>query len=132
MDHISSDTEVDLERIMGDKHETPEGKGKGLKTQHDSMQAILNDLARGQRDMMNAIAQMAINTQLIHHSVRTMGAKAAGGASGSGGHQGGGASGSSGSQGGARGHPSPICTYTSSGRITRPLFLQFHGGHQLG
>jgi hypothetical protein len=82
--------------------------------------------------MMNAIAQMAINTEMIQHSVSTMGANATGGASGSGGHQGGGANGSSGSQGGVSGHPSPICTYTSSGRIPRPLYPQFQGGHQLG
>jgi hypothetical protein len=47
---------------MGDKNETPEGKGKGLETSHDNTHAILNDLARGKRDMMNAITQMAINT----------------------------------------------------------------------
>jgi hypothetical protein len=47
---------------MGDRHETPEDKGKGPERPHDSTQAILNDLSRGQRDMMNAIAQMAINT----------------------------------------------------------------------
>jgi hypothetical protein len=117
---------------MGDRRETPEGRGKGPETHSDSTQAILNDLARGQRDMMNAIAQMAINTQMIQHSVSTMGANAAGGASGSGGHQGGGASGSSGSQGGASGHPSPIRAYTSSGRIPRPLYPQFQGGQPLG
>jgi hypothetical protein len=38
---------------------------------------------------MNAIAQMAISTHMIHHSVGTIGANLAGGASGSGGHQGG-------------------------------------------
>jgi hypothetical protein len=41
---------------MGDRRETLEGRGKGPETHSDSMQAILNDLARGQRDMMNAIA----------------------------------------------------------------------------
>jgi hypothetical protein len=41
---------------MGDRRETPEGKGKGLETHSDNTQAILNDLARGQWDMMNAIA----------------------------------------------------------------------------
>jgi hypothetical protein len=61
-----------------------------------------------------------------------MGANAAGGASGSGGHQGGGASGSNGSQGGASGHPLPICAYTSSGRIPRPLYPQLQGGKSLG
>ena len=71
---------------MGDRHDTPKGKGKGFETQHDSTQAILNDLARGQWYMMNAIAQMAINTHMIHHSVSTMGANVVGEASGSGGH----------------------------------------------
>jgi hypothetical protein len=47
--------------------------------------------------MMNAIAQMAISTKMIQHIVSTMGAKTAGGASGSGGHWGGGSSGSNGS-----------------------------------
>jgi hypothetical protein len=75
--------------------------------------------------MMNAIAQMAISTQMIQHSVITMGANATRGMSGSRGHQGGGASGSSGSRGRESGHPSPICTYTSSGRIPRPLYPQF-------
>jgi hypothetical protein len=41
---------------MGDRLETPEGRGKGPKTHSDSTQAILNDLARGHRDMMNSIA----------------------------------------------------------------------------
>jgi hypothetical protein len=40
--------------------------------------------------MMNDIAQMAINTHMIQHSVSTVGANAVRGASGSGGHQGGG------------------------------------------
>jgi hypothetical protein len=131
-DHISSDTEAEIERNMGDRRETPEGKGKGPETHSDSTQAILNGLARGQRDMMNAIAQMAINTQMIQHNVSTMGANVAGGASGSRGHQGGGASGSSGSQGRASGHPSPIRAYTSYGRILRPLYPQFQGGQSLG
>jgi hypothetical protein len=100
-EHISANTEAKIERSVGDRRETPEGRGKGPKTQLDSTQAILNDLARGQRDMMNATAQMAINTQMIHHSVSTIGANPAGGASGSRGHGGGGVSGSSGSQGGA-------------------------------
>ena len=93
---------------MGDRRETPKGRGKGPETRFDSTQAMLNDLARGQRDMMHAIQKMAINTQMIHHSVSTIGANAAVEASGSGGHQGGGASGSSGSQGGASPHPSPV------------------------
>jgi hypothetical protein len=57
----------------------------------------LNDIARGQRDMINVIAQMAINTHMIHHNVSTIGANAAREEIGSEGHQGGGASGSSGS-----------------------------------
>jgi hypothetical protein len=80
-DHISSRTEAKIERIMGDRHETPEGKGKGPKTLYDSTQAILNDVARGQRDMMNAITQMAISTEMIQNSVGTIGANVAGGAS---------------------------------------------------
>jgi hypothetical protein len=114
---------------MGDRQETPEDRGKGPETHHDNTEAILNDLAREQRDMMNIIAQMAISTQMIHHSVSTIGANVAGGASGSEGHQGGGASGS---QGGASAHPSPISAYISSGRIPRPLYPQFQGGQLLG
>jgi hypothetical protein len=117
IEHIKSNIEAKIERTMGDRRETLEGRGKGPETQPDNTQAILNDLARGQRNMMNAIAQMAISTQMIHHSVSTIGANAAGGASGLGGHQGGGASGSSGSQGRASAHPSPARAYTSSGRI---------------
>jgi hypothetical protein len=75
-EHISSDTEAEIERTMGDMRETPEGRGKGPETHVDSTQAMLNDLARGQRDMMHAIQQMAINTQMIHHSVSTIGANA--------------------------------------------------------
>jgi hypothetical protein len=56
MDHIRSDTEADIERTMGDRRETPDGRGKGPETHSNSTQAILNDLARGQRVMMNAIA----------------------------------------------------------------------------
>jgi hypothetical protein len=110
---------------VGDMRETPESGGKGPETHVDSTQAMLNDLARGQRDMNNAIQQMAISTQMIHHSMSIIGANAARGASGSGGHQGGGASGSSGSQGGASPHPSPVRAYTSSGRIPQPLYPQF-------
>jgi hypothetical protein len=47
-DHISSDIEVEIERTMGDRHETPEGRGKGPETDSNSTHAILNDLARGQ------------------------------------------------------------------------------------
>jgi hypothetical protein len=112
---------------MGDRRETPEGRGNGPKTQPDSTQAILNDLARGQQDMMNAIAQMDISTQMIHRSVSTIGANAAGGASGSGGHQGGGASGSSGSQGGASAHPSPIRAYNRLGGF---LDLYIHSSRE--
>jgi hypothetical protein len=72
--------------------------------------------------MMNAIVQMAISTQMIHHSMSTIGTNAAGGAIGLGVHQGGGASGSNGSQGEASARPSPIRAYTSSGRIPRPLY----------
>jgi hypothetical protein len=36
-DHISSDTEAEIERTMGDKRETPEGRGKGHETHSDSM-----------------------------------------------------------------------------------------------
>jgi hypothetical protein len=71
---------------MGDRRETPEGREKGPETHVDSMQAMLNDLARGERDMMNSIQRMAISTQIIHHSVSTISANAIGGASGSGGH----------------------------------------------
>jgi hypothetical protein len=102
---------------MGDNCETPKGRGKGPKTHVDSTQAMLNGLARGQRDRMNAIQQMAISAHMLHHNMSTIGANAAGGPSGSGGHQGGGASGSSGSQGGASPNPSPVQAYTSFGRI---------------
>jgi hypothetical protein len=102
---------------MGERRETPEGRGKGPKTHVDNTRAMLNDLTRGQRDMMNAIPQMAISAQMLHHSMSTIGANTAGGASGSGGHQGGGPSVSNGSQGGASPHPSPVQAYTSSGRI---------------
>jgi hypothetical protein len=81
---------------MCDRRETPEGRGKDPETHPDSTQAILNDLERGKQNIMNAIAQMAISTQMIQHSVST---NSIGGVSGSGGHQGGGASRSSGSQG---------------------------------
>ena len=54
---------------MGDMCETPEGRGKGPEIHFDSTQAMLNDPARGQRDMMNAIQQMSISAQMLHHSV---------------------------------------------------------------
>jgi hypothetical protein len=41
-EHIISDTEAEIERTMGDRRETPEGRGKCPKTH-----AMLNDLARG-------------------------------------------------------------------------------------
>ena len=71
---------------MGDRRETPEGKGNGFEIHFDSTRAMLNDLARGQWDMMNAIAQMAISTQMIQHGVSTMGDNVAGGVSDSEGH----------------------------------------------
>jgi hypothetical protein len=110
---------------MGDRRETPEGRGKGLETHLDSMQAMLSDLARGQRDMLTTIHQMNLSAQMLEHSMSTISANAAGGPSGSGGHQGGGANGSSGSHGGAITNPSPARAYTSSGRIPRPLYPQF-------
>jgi hypothetical protein len=82
---------------MGDRRETPEGRGKGPEIHLDSTQAMLSDLARGQRDLLTAIQQMNLSAQMLQHSMSTIGANAAGGPSGSGGHQGGGASGSSGS-----------------------------------
>jgi hypothetical protein len=36
-DHISSNIEVDIERTMGDRCETPEGRGKRPETHSDSM-----------------------------------------------------------------------------------------------
>jgi hypothetical protein len=102
---------------MGDNRETLEGRGKGPETHVDSTQAMLNGLARGQRDTMNAIQQMAISAQMLHHDMSSIGANAAGGPSGSRGHHRGGASGSSGSQGGASPNPSPVRAYTSFGRI---------------
>jgi hypothetical protein len=102
---------------MGDRCETPEGRGKGPKIHFDSTQATLSDVARGQRDLLTSIQQMNLSEQMLQHSMITIGANAAGGPSGSRGCQGGGASGSSGSQGGAGTNPSPAQAYTSSGRI---------------
>jgi hypothetical protein len=93
---------------MGDKHDIPKGKGKGPEAPYDSTQAMLNDLARGQRDMMHVITQMAIRTQLIQNSMSTTGANIAGGASGSMEHHGGG---SSGNPVGSSGHQTPTHTY---------------------
>jgi hypothetical protein len=42
-----SDIEAKIKRTMGDRHETPEGRGKGPETHVDNTQAMLNDLARG-------------------------------------------------------------------------------------
>jgi hypothetical protein len=53
---------------------------------HNSTQDIVNDLSRGQRDNMNTMAQMAINTHMVQNSVETMGGNVVGGASGLGGH----------------------------------------------
>jgi hypothetical protein len=117
---------------MGDRHDIPEGKGKGPETPYDSTQAMLNDLARGQRDMMNVITQMAINTQLIYNSMGTMGANMASGASCSMGHHGGGASGSNGNPTRSSGHETPTQTYILAGKIPRLLFLQFQGEQQIG
>jgi hypothetical protein len=44
----------------------------------------------------------------------------------------GGASGSSGNQAGSSGHQSPTRTYTSAGKIPRPLYPQFQGGQKVG
>jgi hypothetical protein len=82
--------------------------------------------------MMNAITQMEISSQMIQNSLGTIGANLAGGASGSMGHQVGGASGSSGNQAGSSGHQSPTRTYTSAGKIPRPLYPQFQGEQQIG
>jgi hypothetical protein len=68
---------------MGDRHDISEGKGKGLKAPYDNTQAMLNNIAKGKQDMMNAITQMTISTQLIQNSVGTIGANIASGASGS-------------------------------------------------
>jgi hypothetical protein len=46
---------------MGDRREIPEGRGKGPKIHFGSTQAILNDLARGQRDLLTAIQQMNLS-----------------------------------------------------------------------
>jgi hypothetical protein len=40
---------------MGDRRETSKDKAKGPETHVDSTQTMLNDLARGERDMMNTI-----------------------------------------------------------------------------
>jgi hypothetical protein len=84
------------------------------------------------RDMMHAITQMAINTQLIQNSMGTTDANIAGGASGSMGHHGGGASGSNGNPAGSSGHQTPTHTYISARKIPKPLFPQFQGGQQIG
>jgi hypothetical protein len=83
---------------------------------------MLNDLTRGKGDMMNAITQMEISTQLIQNIVGMIGTNIAGGASGSMGHHGGGVSGSSGNTIGLSGHQALTHTYISVGKIPRPLF----------
>ena len=40
---------------MNDRRETPEGRGKGPEIHLDNMQAMLRDLARGQRDLLTTI-----------------------------------------------------------------------------
>jgi hypothetical protein len=110
---------------MGDRCETPEGKGKGPKIHFDNTHAMLNDLARGQGDMLTSIQQMNLSAQMLQHNMISIGVNATGGPGGSRGHQGCGASGSSGSQGGASTNPSLAQAYTSSGRIPRPLYPQF-------
>ena len=93
-EHINSDTEAEIEGTMGDRHETPEGRGKGPEIHFDSMQAMLNDLTRGQIDLLIAVQQLNLSAQMLQHSMSTIGANVAGGPSGSGGHRGGGAGGS--------------------------------------
>jgi hypothetical protein len=120
-DRINSETEAELEGDMGDREDFPEGRGKGTKIPegrgkgpkipYDSTQAMLNDLTKGQRDMMNAITQMAISSQMIQHSLGMIGANLAGGVSGS-----------SGNQAGLSGHQSLTRTYTLARRIARPLY----------
>jgi hypothetical protein len=83
IEHITSGTKVDIEGTMGDRRETPEGRGKGPKTHIDSIQATLNDLDRGQRDILTSIQQMKISAQMLHLSMSIIGANAAGGQSGS-------------------------------------------------
>jgi hypothetical protein len=116
-EHINLDTKAKIEGTIGDRRETPEGRGKGLETHIDSTQTMFNDLARGQRALLNTIQQMNISAQMPHHSMSTIGTNVARGPCGSGGHQGGGASGSNVSQGGASPNPSPVRAYTSSRRI---------------
>jgi hypothetical protein len=106
--------------------------GAGSEPPFDSTRAMLNDLARGQQEMRNSIAQMALNSQIIQNNLSTIGASIVGGAVGHTGHQGGGASGSSGNVAGTSGQMTPTHTYTSAGRIPRPLFPQFQTGQQVG
>jgi hypothetical protein len=120
--HISSEIEAQIEGKMGDKHDIPEGKGKGPEAPYENNQAMLNDLARGKQDMIKSITQMEIRTQLIQNSMGTIGANVEGGARSSIGHHGGGASGSSGNPIGSSGHQTPNHTYTSAGKIPKMLF----------
>jgi hypothetical protein len=131
-DHISAETEAEDEGDMGPGEDYPEGSGGGSEQPFDSTRAMLNDLARGQQEMRNAIAQMVLNSQIIQNNLSTIGASIVGGAVGHTGHQGGGASGSSGNVAGTSGQMTPTRTYTSAGRIPRPLFPQFQTGQQVG
>ena len=75
-----------IEGTMGDRRETLEGRGKGHKIHLDSTQAMLSDLARGQRDLLTFIQQMNLSAQMLQHSMRNIGSNPPGGPSGSGGH----------------------------------------------
>jgi hypothetical protein len=58
-------------------------QGKGPEIHFDSMQAMLNDLTRGQIDLLIAVQQLNLSAQMLQHSMSTIGANAAGGPSGS-------------------------------------------------
>jgi hypothetical protein len=60
-------------------HEHLEDRGKGQAPPLDNTLRILNDLARGQDVMMQAIAQMATNTQEIQSNMGNIGASGASG-----------------------------------------------------
>jgi hypothetical protein len=100
-DHIS--VEAKDEGDMGPGEDYPEGSGGGSEQPFDSTRSMLNDLARGQQEMRNAIAQMALNSQIIQNSLSTIGASIARGAVGHTRHQGGAASGSNGNVPGTSG-----------------------------
>jgi hypothetical protein len=57
---------------------TTQGSGGGSEPPFDSTRAILNDLARGQQEMRNAITQMALNSQIIQNNLSMIGASIAG------------------------------------------------------